>query len=271
MIRTERCLCTNNTFIPIMKFKNGRQLFQCKKCNLVQILPYPKPIKRNMTIINYSIPEIYGCFMIFFNIIKKLNLKREIKILDFGSGISLYSKFFNNKQYYNTISYDINKNLINFSKKEFNIKNAYYTFQKIKRIRFDLIIANHVFEHIININQLINADLFDILNTNGHIIFAVPNYSSFNRIILKRNWIGYSPYEHIWLFTKNDINNHYKRNEKYELIECYSKSPINTKYDGYCGKTLLKKIYYNTIMRIFEYVGKGDQLIVILKKKSNIR
>ena len=38
------------------------------------------------------------------------------------------------------------------------------------------------------------------------------------------------------------------------------------KYDAFRPKSLLKRLYYTTVMRIFEGIGKGDQLLVVLKK-----
>jgi SAM-dependent methyltransferase len=63
------------------------------------------------------------------------------------------------------------------------------------------ITAWHVLEHVPDLSQTLK-DLHNILDKNGTMFIAVPNYESQDARHYKENWAGYDVPRHLWHFSK---------------------------------------------------------------------
>jgi 2-polyprenyl-3-methyl-5-hydroxy-6-metoxy-1,4-benzoquinol methylase len=189
----------NEYSLEIFKCKSCNHIFQGKVLNKKKIFFFYNNIinvrekylkKVNKTKKNISIAE---------KISEKL--KKNIKVLDFGSGYTSYYKKNKNLNFY---TFDISKikNSNNISK-----------ISDLTKYKFDLIIANQVFEHLKY--PKITLDIFNkILNKNGYIKLELPSsfFIFFKFFLLKI--IGpkkiilndFFPIEHINSFTNKSID-----------------------------------------------------------------
>lgn len=111
-------------------------------------------------------------------------LDKEARILDFGSGDLLMSNILSSKGFTNIETYDIGSD---------------------KPIgKFDFILSTHVFEHILDADQVIQ-EINDLLVEGGKLLIAVPDASRYNDCY-------YGPFnafdlEHINHFTSASLKN----------------------------------------------------------------
>lgn len=268
------CLCTNGVFRAVTRFSNQRAVYRCLNCNLHQIFPYtaqgnsPDPVTACGEFYNkISEREYYGYFMVFYDALRALQIPKGARILDFGAGRCYYAKFLQQQGYRHVVSVEINQPMVEFARHTLGLDQVHTNLAEAGEAPFDLILANQVFEHVYNPVDLLSNDFYGRLRTGGHIVFAVPNYGSYNRVLLGKRWIGYSPDEHIWMFDPSSAARLFGRMEEYELLGCRVRSSVNSRHNAFVPSSFVKKIYYNTFMRLFEWLGKGDQILVILRKK----
>lgn len=118
----------------------------------------------------------------------------------------------------------------------------------------DIIIYNHVLEHILDINNELKK-LYDILNNNGIIYIGLPGlkwlHKSYDMDLLKMIQNA-----HVYYFTLNSLNNIMKKNGfklicGNEEIQCVFKKEINTSYR-------VKLNYKNEYGTILQYMNKVE-------------
>ena len=185
------------------------EIFECKKCSHIfqgKVLKDKKIFFFYNNVINIRERFLKKNSKIKANIqiAKKISkkLKENIKILDFGSGYTNYNK--QNKKL-NFYTFDISK-----TKSSSNIS----TLSDLKKYRFDLIIANQVFEHL-KYPKLTIEILNKILSKDGFIKLELPSsffiYLKFfllkiigpKKIILH----DFFPIEHINSFSNKSMDN----------------------------------------------------------------
>ena len=190
------------------------KIFVCKKCSLIQKIInkqyleklatiYKKyrafPIKNGQeNIINYNNKEYYRSDLI----LQKINNHKKLvglDILDFGCGsgftLGRVSSLYPSNILYG-FDYDL-KNIKNLNKIK-NFKKLYsQDILKIKK-KFDVIILNHVFEHLVNPNLYLKK-IKNLLKKNGLIILQMPNIS--------KNFTDIFTFDHICYYDQNTLQN----------------------------------------------------------------
>ncbi len=76
----------------------------------------------------------------------------------------------------------------------------------IKGKSFDVITMWHVLEHITNLEETIK-EVEALLNPNGILIIAVPNFNSFDAAYYKNYWAAFDVPRHLWHFSRNTMKN----------------------------------------------------------------
>ncbi|MGJ8665354.1 MAG: class I SAM-dependent methyltransferase [Patiriisocius sp.] len=69
---------------------------------------------------------------------------------------------------------------------------------------FDVITLWHVLEHLPNLEEQIQ-ELKNLLNPNGALIVAVPNYRSFDAKYYKEYWAAFDVPRHLWHFSQKSM------------------------------------------------------------------
>ena len=271
------CLCNAPELEPcaLAAFENGRRLYRCSACALHQIAPYPVATNTDTGI--YSEPshlddipddEYYGYFKALYDSVLAGLTTLESRVLDFGAGTCNYHRFWRDMGYKKVHSLEINPHLAQAARSRFSLDTVVTRFEDLPVEPFDLIYANQVLEHIYNPLELINGPIADRLAPGGHLVLALPNFDSLNRVVLGHRWIGYSPAEHIWFFTAAWFQRQMAQSTIYSVSQTLVHSAINTPHDRFVPRSFVKRAYYHTAMRAFEALGRGDQLIVVLRKRN---
>lgn len=110
---------------------------------------------------------------VIWNFIKEFTKNRELKILEVGSGASGILKFFKNKGFNKIIGLELDPNYVNYSI-NIGIDTIQGDISTLVDNKFDLIIYNHVFEHLNDLNnELLMVQ--DKLSKNGLLYIEVPS------------------------------------------------------------------------------------------------
>ena len=71
--------------------------------------------------------------------------------------------------------------------------------------KFDVITLWHVLEHIPDLTETLN-EIIGILETNGTLIIAVPNYRSYDARYYGEHWAGLDVPRHLWHFSQKTLS-----------------------------------------------------------------
>ena len=134
----------------------------------------------------------------------KLNLITSLKkdannILDIGAGTGDFLKHIKSENR-SIFGIEPNKKARALaSKKGINLEESIADF---KGKTFDVITMWHVLEHVPNLDETIQK-IEALLNPNGFLIIAVPNYNSFDAAYYKNHWAAFDAPRHLWHFSRN--------------------------------------------------------------------
>lgn len=147
----------------------------CVNCFAVQVLKKINPsiLFKNYFYFSSSIKTLIKHFTEFgFHIIKKFDLKKEIKVIEIGCNDGVLLNAFYKIGFKNLFGIDPAKNVIKkIRNKNIKVFNNFFSYKESKKIekrygKFDLIIANNVFAHINNIRDAVRGVSL-LLNKNG--------------------------------------------------------------------------------------------------------
>ena len=187
--------------------------------------------------------------------------KKELfsKTLDFGSG----------DQYFMEQLQRRNHNVFGIDPLKSNISKQVYGSvfdESLDSKNFSCITAWHSLEHVHELENII-ARFHKILDDNGTVIVAVPNYRSFDARLYKSFWAAYDVPRHLWHFDKKSIKKVFSNNG-FSFIKS---APLL--FDSYYV-SLLSERYKKSIFRVFNsiVVGTASNIIGFFTKEysSNI-
>ncbi len=136
------------------------------------------------------------------NLIEKYVVTNEKKLLDIGCGTGDFLLAAQKKNW-SVVGVEPNKNAADLANKKLNSESKIYasldalmnTHQK-----FSIITLWHVLEHVPDYDQYITK-IKTLLNPNGTLIIAVPNFNSFDAKYYKSYWAAYDVPRHLWHFS----------------------------------------------------------------------
>ena len=162
------------------------------------------------------------------------------------------------------------KNLALKKNRDVSIASSVYDVNQ----KFDVITMWHVLEHVPNLDKYVTY-LISLLNDNGVLVIAVPNYKSYDANYYKAFWAAYDVPRHLWHFSKKSIKQLFdKVNMQVEKIlpmklDSFYVSLLSEKYKT--GKSNLIKAFYIGLLSNFKAKRSKEysSLIYILKKTEN--
>jgi len=140
--------------------------------------------------------------------------------------------------------------------------------------KYDVISMWHVLEHVSNLKEYIEY-LKGLLNPNGTLIIAVPNFKSYDAEYYKEYWAAYDVPRHLWHFSKKSIGLLFEK-VNLEVIktvpmkfDSYYVSLLSEKYKN--GKSnFLKAFYIGSLSNLKAKRSKEySSLIYIIKHANN--
>lgn len=146
------------------------------------------------TVKNYSLKKKV-------KLIKKLN-NGSGKLLDVGAGTGDFLVAAKNGGW-QISGVEVNENArILAEEKAILLKSTIESFSTEK---FDVISMWHVLEHISNYKEVLET-CHSLLNENGILVIAVPNYKSYDAQYYKNFWAAYDVPRHLWHFSRKSLS-----------------------------------------------------------------
>ncbi|MCR9226377.1 MAG: class I SAM-dependent methyltransferase [Flavobacteriaceae bacterium] len=139
--------------------------------------------------------------------------------------------------------------------------------------KFQAITLWHVLEHLPNLNGQIKA-LVDLIEADGVLVIAVPNYRSYDAKYYRSHWAAYDVPRHLWHFSRASISKLFAPHQM-EVVQirpmwfdAFYVSMLSEKYKG--NKMYLISAFFvglwSNLKAIF--TKEHSSLIYILKKKK---
>ncbi|WP_415376876.1 class I SAM-dependent methyltransferase [Patiriisocius sp. Uisw_017] len=146
-------------------------------------------------IINYMKPASS-----FVKILSHLNITKNSRILDVGTGIGVRMEPLVNMGY-NVLGIDpyLEKDVINVNGLEILRKDIYEV-----EGQFDLIMLNHVFEHLEDPAKILSK-INDLLSPNGKCLIRIPIIPSFAWEKYQENWIQIDAPRHFFIHSNSSL------------------------------------------------------------------
>ncbi|HIE16216.1 MAG TPA: methyltransferase domain-containing protein, partial [Bacteroidales bacterium] len=135
-----------------------------------------------------------------YKMIKNVTGKTSGALLDIGSGTGYFDNFMQQKGF-SVTGIEINETARNKAKTRFNLtfKTPDFIYQLPEK-HFDIITMWHVLEHVHDFNGYLKQ-ISLALKDDGTVIFALPNYTSYDGVHYKGKWAGYDVPRHLWHFS----------------------------------------------------------------------
>lgn len=200
-----------------------------------------------------------------------LQYKKQTKtLLDIGSGTG---DFLNSAQHYGISSTGTEPNE---QARKRSIEKGNTVVQDLDQIKdqtFDVITLWHVLEHVHNPNTYLQK-IDSLLNQNGLLLIAVPNYKSYDSIYYKENWAAYDVPRHLWHFSKSGMKQLLKEHN-FE-IKKYNALPFDSFYVSLLSEKIktgnknLIKAFYTGMKSNLKAIHSGEysSILYIVTKNS---
>ena len=261
-----------DTFIPKKNQNKIESLYPlicslCENCKNIQ-LKYITDAFERYNNFEYSYTSANSNFSRehwdeFYESSKNLvNLNKKSNILEIGCNDCYLLNKYKSKTL-NLYGIDASKKMVNYSRKKFRYKIFHNLFDsKIvkfflsKKIKFQLIVANNVFNHMNDPNACLK-NIYKVLDTKGIFIFEVPYWLD----TIKNMKYDQIYHEHVTYFTVQSAYNLLKRND-FKIV--------SVSVENYHGKSLrivASKKYFKSNINIKKYIDyeKANGLFDIKK------
>lgn len=275
VLKTKDYLISNEEF----------ELVHDPKTDMLITRPAPQNLKKYYDSTSYISHQDQGKSLIdkiyyavkSYSLNKKLNLISRYgndskKLLDIGAGTGefLVKAKTNN---WNVVGVEPNSTASQKAvEKNLKIVNS---LNDLQDGRFQVITLWHVLEHLPNLEEDI-VKIGKLLNSNGTLIIAVPNYKSYDAQYYKSHWAAYDVPRHLWHFSKTSISKLFKKHG----LEVVDTLPM--KFDSYYVSLLSERYKTNKTNYINAFFrgllsnlkatrsGQYSSLIYVLKRSSTL-
>ena len=152
-------------------------------------------------------------------------------VLDFGAGTGDFLKICKNNNW-QVLGIEPSAEA-----RENAVKKGIYLKENLLDItnqKFDVITLWHVLEHVENLKNTIKV-LNSLLQPEGRIVVAVPNYKSYDAEFYKEHWAAYDVPRHLWHFSQKAIHKLFLEAEM--IVE----ETLPMKFDSYYVSLLSEK------------------------------
>lgn len=270
MLLSSSCICNQKSFFkPIIKYQK-EDIFKayekaiigkCITCGLLKTVVKPKRFNPQISHIDNYQNKKNQYIRLFSKIVTKIRqIKNKGTVLDVGCSFGILMELL--EKDYQVFGIEPNINAYKITKNKF--KNKVFLgkikdfIKKNKKKKFDIIIYNHVLEHIENINQEFLM-IKKLIKKGGLLVIGVPNVDNIIFFLRKKYWEGLMVNEHIWHFSKKYLIN-YLNKQGFKIIDIQF---INDKREDY---PFLKKIYFYFLNFINKILKTGENVVIYGQK-----
>lgn len=209
-----------------------------------------------------------------YHLVRTLSLKRKLhlinslsakekKLLDIGCGTGDFLNVCKNNGW-EVLGIEPNENARTIANNKVN--DSVFDIEKLGQLEvgsFNVITLWHVLEHLPELDNQI-ATFKRLLNPNGVLIIAVPNYKSYDAGYYKEFWAAYDVPRHLWHFSRQSIN---------KLVSKENMSVVKMKpmwFDAFYVSLLSEK-YKSGRMNVFKsfFIGSLSNLKTLKTKEAS--
>jgi 2-polyprenyl-3-methyl-5-hydroxy-6-metoxy-1,4-benzoquinol methylase len=228
LIHYNNCpVCNSNNIVAVLKAKDNTvsnkifEIWECGNCTLrfTQDVPAEDAIGdyyKSPEYISHSntnkgfINKLYHAVRSVTlnskkNLVEKVSGKKKGNLLDIGAGTGAFASTMK-KNGWNVTALEPDETARANAKKEFNIDllalENLFAFEKKS---FDVITLWHVLEHVHQLHTYLNT-FFSLLKDGGHLIIAVPNYTSYDAREYESAWAAYDVPRHLYHFSPKSVH-----------------------------------------------------------------
>ena len=260
-------VCASQSYWSVLKANKETlgafEIIKCGLCGLSRTFPIPN--EKSPTDYEYYQNLYYQNSRKYFEYMREiLNIvqlyKTKGEVLDIGCGVGFLVELAT-KMGYNAQGIDPSM-AARFAREErgLNIIQGNLFEAKFPDKRFDIIVMNHVLEHISEPVPLLR-EVNRILKNDGIFITCQPNIRSLMFFIQKANWYPLQPQEHLWQFTPKSVALLLEKGN-FTVVKSIITSVDHRPYIGLKG--IIKKI----ILGMAQAINLGDSCIIVARKVS---
>lgn len=214
----DKCSFCNSDEISIFTKDKYWEIHYCKKCKNAWTSPPPNEVdyenkdfhfESGAQIIENLPSQWQKSLDLIINIIEK-NISIEKHILEIGCGQGILLQKLNKLGYITEgIEPSISASKIS-KEKGIKTEKGYFPNENITG-KYDLIVLNHVFEHVKDFKEF-HLALNDHLNVGGFILFTQTNWRGLMPLLYRNNWYAWVPEDHYWHFSVKGLKMLFKEN-----------------------------------------------------------
>ncbi|MEM8763009.1 MAG: class I SAM-dependent methyltransferase [Bacteroidota bacterium] len=278
-------MSTSKSNMVIKDFSVTQETFELRyerERDLWRTEPVPKNLDQYYASENYishtdskrNISEVLYASIKQKNLQKKIQIieNQEVKgrkLLDFGAGTGDFVKF---AQHNGFDSIALEPSALASEKAQQKGLTVFNSLEQIKDKFFNVITLWHVLEHLPNLDRDIET-LLSLLEDDGLLVIAVPNYKSWDARHYKTYWAAYDVPRHLWHFSRNSIQTIFEQYQCQVIKEipmpydAFYVSLLSEKYKGNFLRmpTAFLKGLYSNIHGMF--TGEYSSMIYLIQKK----
>ncbi len=206
---------------------------------------------------------------------------RYAKILDVGCGVGTQLLSLQ-KRGWNTYGLEPSKTAAEYCRKlGLNVQQGFSVNEHWSEPTFDVIMLNQVFEHINDPNQTL-MEIYNALKPGGVLMMNMPNFHSVAAYLFKSYWFNLDAPRHNFLFTAKTLHP-ILHHHKFEILSMYTASStkgwsgsieyvLRDSLHLPIGRDIIRNnriihIFFAPIVRVCDWLGIGDNVYVIARKK----
>ncbi|MBI2133704.1 class I SAM-dependent methyltransferase [Candidatus Woesearchaeota archaeon] len=249
----DKCICGSTDYRKALVGKKF-SILECRLCGLARTYPVPRPdYTGNESQPVRDIPTERYARKFARDVIGMIRkFKKSGRLLDVGSGRGMVLSVAKELGY-DALGVEISKYDSEYSRRFLGVSVITEDFLSAKiKGRFDVIVMNHVLEHIENPRQILTKAK-DLLADDGILFIGLPNYDSGWRRLQGESWYPYQHTQHVWQYSPRTL--------KSLLGSCKLR----------VLKTEITSVEHSAVMQplnwFFLAMGQGDNLNVIAGKK----
>lgn len=243
-------------------FSEGYKIVQCITCGQVRT-ETPLNLKRTQfynkddSTIYIEKEEMFRS--LFRSVIAFISrFKKKGRLLDIGAGVGLLANEAE-RAGFTVVGLEPSKSAVSAAKKHFGASLLQKEFsEKLFMKSFDVIVLNHVLEHLPNPKRVIN-DTGKVLKRGGLLVIGVPNFGSYLSIFKRNRWQSLIPDQHRWHFTLRSLD---------QLVLSFGFERIGENWENH-DRTMhywWKKPIYGILDQIALHTGLAEAMLVVYKK-----
>lgn len=285
-------ICSHNEFKPFMKVKDWSiskedfYLVQCNGCGLVLTNPRPGeeeigPYYESQDYVSHSDTKD-GIINKLYQMVKSYTIGRKVEmvnalaprksILDVGCGTGDFVGTCKNSGW-TVQGVEPNRTARDLVSAKYGfVPNESFEKANYEKGTLGIITMWHVLEHVHRLDYYLSS-YYELLDKNGILVIAVPNYTSYDAQHYQAHWAAYDVPRHIWHFSPDTMMQLCKR-YGFELKETlpmwfdsFYVSMLSEKYKN--GGNIVKAFYIGLVSNIKALLHKGtcsSQIYIFVKK-----